>query len=440
MTGRFFLETYGCQMNIAESNAMTLQLEALGWSAAERPEEADIVLLNTCAVRQTAEDRIWGRIGYYKFLKESRDFTLIVTGCMAERLGEEIIKESKAVDYVLGTFQKRKLSEIACGHGETHAPVKADDLSVSPHFQFEPYHLAKGAFKAFLPIMHGCNNFCSYCIVPYVRGREISRSPEDIFREIERLEEKGVREITLLGQNVNSYNWNDTLRFPELLAKIASMTDSIRWIRFMSSHPKDIPQELIRVIAEHETVCNHIHLPVQHGSNSVLRRMNRKYTREHYFDLVEMMRSVIPGLSLSTDLMIGFPGESEEDFELTLDLVRQVGFDDAFTYYYNPREGTAAYDMAEQVPHEVKLDRLKTLIELQREISFARRKARIGDSERVLVEQRAKKREGELLARTNRNEMVAFPGGEGLIGSFVPVVLKTLHGNTFRGEVVCPGK
>lgn len=438
--GRFFLETYGCQMNIAESNALTLQLEAMGWQPAARPEEADLVLLNTCAVRQTAEDRIWGRIGYYKYLKESRDFILVVTGCMAERLGGRIQEQSGAVDYVLGTFEKQGLSDILAGKAPKTSGAGRDGSGL---FTFERLHLAPGEFKAFLPIMHGCNNFCTYCIVPYVRGREISRSPLEIDAEMAALESAGVLELTLLGQNVNSYRWKDddeTLDFPALLERVAGQADSIRWIRFMSSHPKDVPPALIRVIAENSRICRHIHLPVQHGSDSVLERMNRKYTIGGYRKLIDSMRREIPDLSLSTDIMIGFPGESEADFEATVSMVREIGFDDAFTYYYNPREGTAAYDMEGQVPHEVKLERLQRLIEVQRETSRTVRMSRIGRTEEVLVEQKAKKREGELLARTSRNEMVVFPGEESAIGSFVRVTLTALNGNTFRGEVLCPGK
>jgi tRNA-2-methylthio-N6-dimethylallyladenosine synthase len=432
---RFFLETYGCQMNVAESNALTLQLEAEGWEAAARAEEADLVLLNTCAVRQSAEERIWGRIGYYKYMKESRDFLLVVTGCMAERLGEEIRRKSGTVDHILGTFEKERLSELISGKQKAGAAEAERE-----GFRFEPLHLAKGEFKAFLPVMHGCNNFCTYCIVPYVRGREISRDPSDIFLEMGKLEEAGVKEVTLLGQNVNSYYSSPDTGFPKLLEQLAGMAESVRWIRFMSSHPKDVPDELIRVIGENEAVCKHIHLPVQHGSDSVLERMNRKYSRGDYLALIEKMHRKIPDLSLSTDIMIGFPGETEDDFKATLELVRIVGFDDAFTYYYNPREGTAAFSMEEQLPRELKLERLNRLIGVQREVSAQNRAKRTGSTETVLVEQRAKKRKEDLLARTGRNEMVVFPGKSSLIGTFVRVTLKSVNGNTFRGEAVCPGE
>ncbi len=431
-------------MNIAESNALTLQLEAEGWFPASRPEEADLVLLNTCAVRQTAEDRIWGRIGYYKHLKESRPFLLIVTGCMAERLGNSICEQTGAVDYVLGTFEKQELMRIVNGKAPVPVPPEeAPSGKKDAQYSFEELHLAPGEFKAFLPIMHGCNNFCSYCIVPYVRGRETSRDPVGIEAEMDTLEAAGVRELTLLGQNVNSYSWkgdSGVLDFPGLLERIAVRADSIRWIRFMSSHPKDVPDALIDVIARHERICRHIHLPVQHGSDSVLKKMNRKYTSGEYRALIERMKREIPGLSLSTDIMIGFPGETEQDFEDTVRLVREIGFDDAFTYYYNPREGTAACSMENQIPQELKLERLQRLIEVQRESARIRRTARLGVCEDVLVEQKAKKREGELLARTSRNEMVVFAGDESAIGSFVRVTLTALNGNTFRGEELCPGK
>lgn len=439
MRGRFFLETYGCQMNFAESNALVLRLEEAGWIEAQGPEEADLILLNTCAVRGSAEERIHGRIGYYKHLKESRDFHLVVSGCMAQRLGGELQKKGSPVDLVLGTFEKGNLLSLIDQLEGNRSPIIATEET---SFSFEPLHLVKGEFKAFLPIMHGCNNFCSYCIVPYVRGREISRSPEDIFREVETMRLAGVQELTLLGQNVNSYRWNDrgnSLGFPRLLERISDRMEG-RWLRFTSSHPKDVSPELVDLIAGRENICNHVHLPVQHGSDAVLERMNRSYTRKSYLDLVDSMKKRIPGLSLSTDIMVGFPGETEEDFRLTLELIREVAYSDAFTYFYNPREGTRAASMEDQVPEELKLERLSRLIEEQKKISLSRRRERIGTTARSLVEQEAKKGEGELLARTEQNEMVVFPGSSDLVGTFITLGLTSLSGTTFRGEEVCPGE
>ena len=442
MKGRFFLETYGCQMNVAESNALILRMEGEGWMQAERPEEADLIILNTCAVRESAEERIHGRIGYYKHLKESRNFQLVVSGCMAQRLGEALQKRGSPVDLVLGTFEKSNiipLLEHIDKHGSSLSAVDS-----SKPFTFESLHLGKGEFKAFLPIMHGCNNYCSYCIVPYVRGREISRNPEEIYREVGRLKEGGIKELSLLGQNVNSYRWKGGgneggIHFPQLLREISNrLSDS--WIRFTSSHPKDFSDELIDVIAEKDGICKHIHLPVQNGSDKVLQGMNRSYTRKNYLDLVDKMKKRIPGLSLSTDIMVGFPGEGEEDFRLTLELIREVGFSDAFTYYFNPREGTKAAEMEFQLPEEVKLERLSRLIEEQKRIASTLRGQRLGTRCKVLVEQEAKKGKGELLARTELNEMVVFPGSPEQIGSFSYLTLTTLSGTTFRGEETCPGK
>nr|MBP7495485.1 tRNA (N6-isopentenyl adenosine(37)-C2)-methylthiotransferase MiaB [Spirochaetales bacterium] len=292
---------------------------------------------------------------------------------------------------------------------------------------------------AFVPIMHGCNNFCSYCIVPYVRGREISRSPEEIFQELTDLQQKGVQEIILLGQNVNSYRYEREgvlLDFPGLLRRIVKEFPYIGWIRFLTSHPKDLSDEMIRCLEEIPQLCKHLHLPVQHGSSPILRRMNRKYTREEYLDLVEKIRNRIPEISLTTDILIGFPGETEKDFLDTVNLLETVRFDDAFTYYYNPREGTQAYEMEDSVPRSVKLERLGKIIDLQKRIGKENKEQRIGHRVKVLVEEVSKIKNTELLARTERDEMVVVPGPQEWIGKFRWVVLTELKGNTFLGKCV----
>ncbi len=285
--------------------------------------------------------------------------------------------------------------------------------------------------------MHGCNNFCSYCIVPYVRGREVSRNPNEIFRELETVKERGVKEVTLLGQNVNSYRYEGpegTMDFPSLLREIVHRYPGLPWIRFLTSHPKDLSEEVIDCLATYPQLCKHLHLPVQHGSNRILHLMNRKYTRETYLNLVDRLRTRIPSISLTTDILIGFPGETEEDFQATLDLIETVRFDDAFTYYYNPREGTAAYKLPDDVPLEVKLERLQTVIDLQRRIGRENKKKRIHSKVKVLVEEVSKMKSTELLARTERDEMVVLPGPPDWIGTFREVELLSLKGNTFRGK------
>ncbi|MBE6349305.1 MAG: tRNA (N6-isopentenyl adenosine(37)-C2)-methylthiotransferase MiaB [Spirochaetaceae bacterium] len=462
----YFFETYGCEMNKAESASVEQLLIARGWTAAPNAEVADLAIINTCSVRETAETRIHGRLGWYSALKLVREkdedakyfyfpaateyveqfdknppkITLVVMGCMAERLLKTFKKKHPVIDYVVGNFQKHQFSEIitALENGK-----KVYDIEEQPVYQFAKISYEKGAFSTFVPIMHGCNNFCSYCIVPYVRGREVSRSPFDILKEIEQLSLFKVKEITLLGQNVNSFYWKDDVigevTFPRLLEMIAQklreINSSIEWVRFTSSHPKDVSDELIDVLSRERIFCRHIHLPVQHGSNAILKAMNRKYTREDYLTLVEKIRSKLPDVSLSTDILLGFPGETEEDFQLTLQLVKDIGYEMACMYYYNPREGTAAYSFENQVPLDLKKSRLKQLIDMQQEIGQQEMRKRVGSEMKVLVECVSRDNEKELLARTEQDGHVVFTGDASLIGSFVWVKITELTGNTFRGIV-----
>jgi tRNA-2-methylthio-N6-dimethylallyladenosine synthase len=418
-------------MNKAESESLMLALAEDGWSAGDSEEEADLVILNTCSVRETAEERIRGRLGFYRHAKRTRPFTLVLTGCMAERLKERITEEFPEVDAVVGTFQKRDIvSAIRRVESRDTPVVLADERKYS----FAKAHSSTGV-KAFVPIMHGCDNFCAYCIVPYVRGPEVSRHPLEILGEIRMLAERGVREITLLGQNVNSYrhdSGNAHLSFPGLLRLIQEEGGSIRWIRFLTSHPKDLSDELLDVMAGSSRFCRHVHLPLQSGSTRILGAMRRGYTAERYLALVETIRRVLSGASITTDILIGFPGETEEDFKDTLGLMERVGFDDAFTYHYNPREGTPAFRMPGTVPDEVKQERLAAVIEAQRAISEKKARARVGQEVEVLVEGISRKSSGELLARTEWDSMVVFPGPRARVGGFARVRLTELSGNTFR--------
>ena len=421
-------------MNTAETNAIIADLKGKGWVEADSELNADFILLNTCSVRQTAENRIWGRIGYYKHLKESKDFTLAITGCMAERLKEDIQNKAPAVDMVIGNFEKEKLSEYLDNN-----ELWTDNLVAEGDYNFREIHLAENDFKAMVPIMHGCNNFCTYCIVPYVRGREISRSPGSIIEELKQLELKGVKEVTLLGQNVNSYSYKEKdkiITFSDLLKLILSETKLIGWIRFMSSHPKDVPEDLIKLISSNKRLCNHIHLAVQHGSDKILKRMNRNYTRSDFISLSKKMKKSIPDISITTDLLIGFPGEKIEDLELTKDLMNEIRFNDAFTYYYNPREGTKAYKFSDNIEDKEKLRRLNEIIEIQRQISSEIKLNRVGQTVKILVESVSRKNKEELLARTEKNEMVVFKGNKVLIGTFLDINLVSLNGNTFKGVEV----
>jgi tRNA-2-methylthio-N6-dimethylallyladenosine synthase len=458
----YWLETYGCQMNKAESGFLEYELQSHGWIPSQKPEEAQAVILNTCSVRKTAEDRIWGRLGFFKAQKKNHSFRLVLMGCMSERLKEEILNEAPHVDLLVGNFQKHRLVDVldrgdelpaaAAGRGSEVSPQQAHPRShqeahlVDPgEYRFAERHSLSG-FQAFLPIMHGCNNFCTYCIVPYVRGAEVSRSPQSILEEIRRLQavekpsDQSIREITLLGQNVNSYRYREpsgaVLTFPALLRRIVPVLQGKTWLRFLTSHPKDMSEELIELIAAEQALCRHIHLPVQHGSNRILEAMSRNYTREHYLDLVARIRKTIPEVSLTTDILIGFPGESEEDYRLTLELMEQVRFEDAFTYRYNPREGTRAFELGDDVPDSLKQERLSGVIDLQRRITRESKKRKIGRIVEVLVEGVSKKNPAELLARTEGDEMVVFSGSPRLIGTFARVRLQNLQGSTFRAETI----
>jgi tRNA-2-methylthio-N6-dimethylallyladenosine synthase len=440
---RYWLETYGCQMNKAESGSLELELRARGWQAAGSLAQADLVILNTCSVRQTAEDRIWGRLGFFKAEKRraaarGRQFRLVLMGCMGERLKGEILEEAPHVDLLAGTFQKHRLLDAleqepaAQGRG-------ALSLTGLEEYRFPAGHHA-GGFRALVPIMHGCDNYCSYCIVPLVRGPEVSRSPDSILAEIEALQggEQPVKEITLLGQNVNSYLYagdgGQRLDFPGLLARILPRLRHPVWLRFLTSHPKDMSPALIELLAAGGALCPHLHLPVQHGSDRILAAMNRGYTREQYLELVGRIRKAVPEVSLTTDILIGFPGESEQDFRRTVELMEEVRFDDAFTYRYNPREGTAAFALGDDVPAAVKQARLAEVIRLQRRLTRERKLARLGRAVEVLVESRSRKNPDELLGRTASDETVVFAGPERRIGGFSRVRLAELRGGTFAGE------
>jgi tRNA-2-methylthio-N6-dimethylallyladenosine synthase len=441
---QYHIETYGCEMNKAESAAMEATLREHGWKRVSE-QDADLVILNTCTVRTTAENRAWNRISQLSARKKERAFALAVVGCMAEQHKGAIQKKAPGVDYVLGTFQKQSfglmLDLVAKGE-------KIDVLEETPTYVFGASYHEPGAFRSFVPIMHGCNNFCSYCIVPYVRGREISRNPSNILKEIDQLEDLGVREITLLGQNVNSYRWEEqghVLDFPGLLKLIArhlhdrQSSDAhgrIGWIRFLTSHPKDLSDSLIDTIAEDPIFCRHIHLPVQSGSNSVLARMNRKYTREYYLSLVDRLKAAMPDLTLSTDILVGFPGETDDDAEQTLDLMRQVRFAYSFMYHFNARGGTPAASMPDIVPDKTKKQRLARVIALQKEITSALMRERLGQTDEVLIEGVSRRSKKEVLARTARDEMVVLPAAQSRIGQFARVKLVSISGNTFRGEEV----
>lgn len=446
----FFFETYGCQMNHAESSAVKNLLRSRQWQEASSADSADLVIINTCSVRITAETRVVGRIAHFTACKRERDLTLLVMGCMAERLHEEFKTRFPAVDYVVGMFERSRFEAIFSAIESRYSKGDPLDYIPSPDaaggYRFFSNSLEEGAFQAYIPIMNGCNNFCSYCIVPYVRGREVSRDITSILSDLDNLAARGVREVTLLGQNVNSYRWQDSLTgamidFPALLERIArhlENTSGIKWVRFMSSHPKDLSDDVIAVIARERVFCRYIHLPVQSGSNRILGEMNRRYTREHYLSLVDRIRTAIPEVTISTDILVGFPGETEEDQQQTLNLVETVGYDAAFMYHYNPREGTKAFDMPNWISEPVKKARLDQVIRLQHSLAAQRMRSRVGSEPIALIESTSRNNPDELFGHTEFGDMVVFasPADHALIGRFVRVQLTLLRGRTFRAKIV----
>jgi tRNA-2-methylthio-N6-dimethylallyladenosine synthase len=428
----YWFETYGCQMNIAESNALKTMLEGVGVKEANDEESADIVIINTCSVRKSAENRVWGRLGNFSRIKKEHPMILIVIGCMAQRLLEELQKEAPWVDYVLGTNDKQKVVEIATGH---------DKIVRDESYEFLQSYYKEGDYSTFVPIMNGCNNFCTYCIVPYVRGREVSRSLDSIIEEVKFLDSKKVREITLLGQNVNSYNFvdadNNKITFPILLEKVCEVANNIQWIRFESPHPKDFSDELIQVIKKEEKVAKHLHIPLQSGNSRILKKMNRSYDREKYLNLIAKIRKEIPNITFATDVMVGFPSETEEECLDTLSVMEILRCNEAYMYFWNPREGTPATKMEGQLSNEIKHQRLQKIIDRQQEI-FSEEKTKYAKGiHTVLVTKKSRNDKEQMLSRDEHNQMVAFnPICELQPGDLVKVEYLSVNGNTIVGKQV----
>ncbi len=425
---KFLIESYGCQLNMAESAALEMMLLGRGLEKTENPAEADAVIINTCSVRKSAENRIWGRLGFFHAEKKKHSLLLIVTGCMAERMKEELKEEAPFIDAVIGTNEKAEIPDFIIG----------SPLEKMESYRFLSSYYREGEFSSYVPIMNGCNNFCSYCIVPYVRGREVSRPVDEIIKEIAFLDSKGVREITLLGQNVNSYSAEYEGRhvdFPSLLEIITPYLDNIIFVRFESPHPKDFSDHLISVIASNERVAKHIHLPMQAGSTRILQLMNRKTTREGFLALVQKMKQEIPGLTLSTDVMTGFPTETEKEYEETLSMMEEMGCTEAFMYYFNPREGTRAAAMEGQLDESVKVGRLERLIEEQIARQSRIKKAMLPFTARAIVTGVSRDDSNRYLARGEHNDYFSFASErEHSAGDVVIIDADELKGNTFRGN------
>ena len=429
---RVYIETYGCQMNVADSELVMGILKNYGYEITADANKANVVLLNTCSIRENAEQRIYGRLGNFKTLKGQNPGLIVgVLGCMAERLRKDLIEEKKIVDLIVGPDEYRHLPELidVAFNGEKGIGVKLSRTET--YDDIIPYR--EDGLQAWISVMRGCDKFCSFCVVPFTRGRERSRALNSVTNEIMLLSQRGFREITLLGQNVNSYldNGND---FADLLAACAAVDRKMR-IRFTTSHPQDLSDKLLYTIAEHQNICNYIHLPVQSGSNRILDLMNRTYTIEHYLSLIDKARKIIPGVSFSTDIISGFPTESQEDHVKTLEVMRQVKYDGAYMFKYSPREGTKSFKMDDDVPEDIKSKRLQEIIELQRQISFEVNLALFNREEIVLVEGLSRKSEQFLAGRTGTNKVVIFPFDENIKeGSYVKVKINRATSATLFGE------
>ena len=437
---KLYIETYGCQMNVADSEVVASVMQMAGYEATESLDEADAVFLNTCSVRDNAEQKIYHRLDALDAIKRKRPLIIGVLGCMAERVKDDLLQNHHA-DLVAGPDAYLSLPDLIA-QAETGHKAMNIELSTSETYRdIVPQRLHGAKIGGFVSIMRGCNNFCHYCIVPYTRGRERSRDVESILREVRDLRDRGFKEVTLLGQNVNSYRLEnlesqDNLDFPGLLRRVAEEAPEMR-IRFTTSHPKDMSDETLRVIAEMPNVCKHIHLPVQSGSDRILKLMNRKYTREWYLGRVEAIRRIIPDCGLSTDIFVGYHSETEEDHQLSLSLMREVGYDSAFMFKYSERPGTyASKHLPDDVPEEEKIRRLNELIALQTEISAQQNKKDEGKEFDVLVEGFSKRSRSQLCGRTEQNKMVVFDKGSHHIGETVRVKIVNSTSATLFGEEV----
>ena len=430
------VRTYGCQQNVSDSEKIKGMLEKMGCALTENEESADIIIFNTCAVREHAEDRVFGNVGALKPLKKKKPSLFIgLCGCMMEQehIAEKIYKSFPYVGLVFGTHEIQRFP-VLLYEAVTVKRIIARGKDDGKIYEGLPIH-RDGSFKGWLPIMYGCDNFCSYCIVPYVRGRERSRKPDIILSEAREMVKSGYKDITLLGQNVNSYGkgLDENIDFATLLKQVSDIDGDFR-VRFMTSHPKDASKKLIDTIAENDKICNHIHLPVQCGSDRILKQMNRKYDTERYLEIVDYAKSKIPDLSLTSDIIVGFPGEPYEDFQQTLDLIRKVEFTSLFTFIYSPRVGTPAAKKDDPIPYEEKAKWMSELLKVQEEIAAKRCASMVGKKYRVLVEEEAKN--GMLSSRTANNIIVEFNGLKELIGTFCDVEITEARNWILRGKKI----
>ncbi|MCQ2337333.1 MAG: tRNA (N6-isopentenyl adenosine(37)-C2)-methylthiotransferase MiaB [Paludibacteraceae bacterium] len=432
---RFYIETFGCQMNVADSEVVAAIMQTAGYAITEDVGEADVIMLNTCSVRDNAERHVIGRLQNFLPLKrKNRRIAIGIIGCMAERQGEDLIKE-QGVDFVAGPDAYMDIPNLIGAVARGEKAVNIELSTTETYSEIIPARIGK-SISGFISIMRGCNNFCTYCIVPYTRGRERSRDVESILREAQDLREKGYKELTLLGQNVDSYNY-EGLDFAGLLERVAVAVPEMR-VRFATSHPKDMSDRMLKVMAAHENICKFIHLPVQSGSNEVLKRMKRGYTREWYLERIAAIRRIVPGCAIGTDVFCGFSGETLEDQAETLSLMREAAFDQAYMFKYSERPGTfASRHLADDVPEDEKVRRLNEMIALQGELSLESNKRDIGGVFEVMIEGYSKRSREKFCGRTSQNKMCVFDKGGHKIGDFVKVRIVEATGATLMGELVC---
>jgi tRNA-2-methylthio-N6-dimethylallyladenosine synthase len=432
-TRKIHIETYGCQMNLADTEIINGILNKEGYEIEADITKADAIFLNTCAIRDNAEQRIYGRLSNLGHLKKKSPHLVVgVLGCMAERLRANLIDDQKLVDIVCGPDEYRKLPRLIDTAFEGHKGISVKLSRVETYDDIAP--LRTEGISAWVSVMRGCDKFCTFCVVPFTRGRERSRTLAGVVSEIETLVAQNFKEVTLLGQNVNSYSDNGS-DFADLLKAVAEVDPNLR-VRFTTSHPQDMSEKLLRTIAENSNICSYIHLPLQSGSSRILDEMNRNYTREHYVKLVKKIKEIIPDVALSTDIIAGFPTETEEDHQETLEVMREIEYDGAYMFKYSPRENTKAWNMGDHIPDDVKGRRLTEIIDIQREISFRKNSQHVGQTHWVLVEGPSKRSDEEWMGRTDSNKTVIFPKGTFEVGDYVETRIYSVTSATLFGTVI----
>jgi tRNA-2-methylthio-N6-dimethylallyladenosine synthase len=439
---KVYIETYGCQMNVNDSEVVMAILKEQGYDNTPQMAEADLILINTCSIRDNAEQRVRGRLDVFRKLKKSNPGILIgVLGCMAERLKEKLLEEEKIVDIVVGPDAYRDLPKLVQQAGTGQKAINVLLSREETYADISPVRYDSNGISAFVSIMRGCNNMCAYCVVPYTRGGERSRDPQTILREIQELIDAGYREVTLLGQNVDSYHWKESdtcnsINFAQLLAMVAQLDTRLR-VRFSTSHPKDMTDEVLHTMARYPNICKCIHLPAQSGSTRILESMKREYSREWYLSRIKAIRTIMPECAITTDIIAGYCSETEEDHQETLSLMKEVGYDFAFMFKYSERPKTYAQrHFADDVPDEIKSRRLQEIIDLQNELSAASKKSDLGKTYEVLIEGLSKKSKNEFFGRTSQNKVVVFPSNGYKIGDYVNVIIEDCTSATLKGRVI----